>query len=129
MDSFPRRRIVCKIELGADSWQEAAAALDSIAFRLYEAKERNEQEVSVTSGGPSSGWTLKADEKPEITHESYISDIETCLALKKAGRNEQNPAQDEQEQASQQAVQESWTMPGVSGQPHLRRPQAQAGGR
>lgn len=100
MDSSPQRRIVCKIELGADSWQEAAAALDSIAFRLHEARERNEQEVSVTSGGPSSGWTLKADENPEITHESYITEIEAWLALKKAGQNEQNSAQDEQEQAA-----------------------------
>lgn len=54
----------------------------------------------MTSGGPSSGWTLKADENPEITHESYITEIEAWLALKKAGQNEQNSAQDEQEQAA-----------------------------
>lgn len=80
----PRRRVVCTIELGADSWQEAAAALDNIAFRLHEARERKEEIVSVTSGGPSSGWTLDADEKPEITHESYIKEIEAWLAAKKA---------------------------------------------
>ena len=85
-DDAPRRRVVCKIKLGADSWQEAAAALDDIAFRLHEAKEKIEGQVSVSSGGPSSGWTLEADENRWITHESYITEVETWLAAKKAQR-------------------------------------------
>lgn len=87
-DDAPRRRIICTIELGADSWKDAAAALDDIAFRLHEAREKIEERVSVSSGGPSSGWTLDADERAEITHDSYMTEIEAWLAEKKQEREE-----------------------------------------
>lgn len=79
-EAVPRRRVVCKIEIGADSWREAANALDAIAFRLWEANDKKEPQVSVVSGGPTSGWSLDGDEDMGISHETYIGSIEAWLA-------------------------------------------------
>lgn len=89
MGAPPRRRVVCKIEIGADSWREMANALDAIAFRIWEANEKNEQQVSVVNGGPTAGWTLEGDEDMTISHETYIDGIEAWLAERRRGRDEQ----------------------------------------
>jgi glutamate 5-kinase len=80
----PRRRIECQLHLSADSWLEAASALAGVALRLYEARERGDDVIDVTSGGVASGYTLTATEDPDITHDSYIAKIQEYLTAKKA---------------------------------------------
>lgn len=78
-----RRSVIGKIEFGADTWLAAAQAMESIAFRFYEAHEKGQEQVVVTSGGPSSGYTIAAEQDPSITHKMYMDGIELWIAEKR----------------------------------------------
>ena len=71
--SKPRRRVVMKLEVGADSWEDLEETLQAILFRLAERKRRSEAALNITSGGYSSGFTLEADEDPTVDHDSYAA--------------------------------------------------------
>lgn len=72
----PRRRVVVTLDLGADSWDEVASALDQIAFEVAAGKMRG----SACSGGPSSGYTWSANEDESVTHETYFEALDKYLS-------------------------------------------------
>lgn len=77
----PKRRLVLKLELGADSMQELHQALSGIAFDLSQESDRAYHSVS---GSPSAGYVLDIEFNPEQTHESYHMQVQGYLAEKKA---------------------------------------------
>ncbi len=77
----PRRRVVIKLEIGADTWEDAQYALNSLANDI--AMRRSLPPWSV-SGGYSVGWTLSSSEDETITHDSWAEANEAyCAHLQK----------------------------------------------
>lgn len=73
----PRRRIVVKIEIEADTWRDLRAA-----FRQLETSMVTNREGKLhnhVSGGYSSGWIVAADEDDSITHESWAENLDAYL--------------------------------------------------
>jgi len=64
----PRRRVVVKLQIGADSWDELRGI-----FRELETRLVVDGRLSATciSGGYSSGYIMESDEDESITHDSW----------------------------------------------------------
>ena len=63
----PKRRVTLKIEIGGDSWEDAAQSLESIALRIY----MEGHITSLVSGGRSSGFTVIGLEDEHQTAEKF----------------------------------------------------------
>ena len=63
----PERRIVLQITIGADSWSDAAEAVNSIAERI----EREGPITTLISGGWSSGYVADGKENENQTGDNY----------------------------------------------------------
>jgi len=63
--------------MGADSWDDAIDALHGVMMRLAETNERGsaEEEIVITSGSPTAGWHMEADEDPGWDHDRYFEAI------------------------------------------------------
>lgn len=72
MADAPRRRIVMRLEIGADSWEELEIALANAATSVAMGQMRS----TGASGGVASGSSWEADEDETITHESYFAAID-----------------------------------------------------
>jgi hypothetical protein len=68
---LPRRRVLLELKIGADSRERLLDELADIERRLRMETLWGE----CVMGGWGSGWTLKVDEDPTITHESYFAAI------------------------------------------------------
>lgn len=75
----PRRRVVLKLEVGADSWRDLEGALNAVRHRLAEREQRGEERVLTTSGGVSFGFHLEADEDPDVDHDSYFVAVDQWI--------------------------------------------------
>lgn len=67
----PRRRVMMTLKLGADSRDDMIRALEQMAFEMRQGYLLGE----TTSGGYSSGYSLKVTEDSTITHDSYMEEI------------------------------------------------------
>lgn len=76
-----RRSVVFEVKIGADSPEELARALDTIA---RQARIEGFGNGNGASGGFGSGWTYTYSHDPSITHDSYFEAIERW-------RNERKP--------------------------------------
>lgn len=76
----PRRRVRLRLDLGADSWDEAVRSLEGITLRVAEADARREASIDCTSGSPGAGFRLTGDEDAAVTHESYFEAVDVWLA-------------------------------------------------
>lgn len=72
----PHRRLVLTLELNADSWEDAIQALESLVLDL----ELGHCRMGSVSGGYSSGYLLRVQEDPEITHERYMEAVHAYVA-------------------------------------------------
>jgi hypothetical protein len=68
----PKRKVELEIKLGADSWAEAANALQSIVDRI----KNKGPIIKLISGGYESGYSVVAAENSEQTGDKYRSDNE-----------------------------------------------------
>lgn len=75
----PRRRIVAKIEIEADSWRDLRGALRQLETDMV---VNGGVLRNVVSGGYSSGWIVTADEDESITHETWERDLKAHLQAK-----------------------------------------------
>jgi hypothetical protein len=80
----PRRRIRLYLEAGADSWDEVDSVLRQVALTVVEAQYGGAASIDSTSGAPSAGYRVTADEDPDVTHESYFRDVDAWLAADRA---------------------------------------------
>lgn len=79
----PRRRLVIRIELGADTWDDAAAALEAIAADLVASTDATQAGVH-SSGGYRSSYMMLIDEDRAVTQGSYLRALRAYIANKKA---------------------------------------------
>jgi hypothetical protein len=77
----PRRRIEAKLTISADDWDAFCGALKSIRrdISIHGALSK-----SSVSGGYDRGWIIECSERPEITHDSWLADLDAYLAAIKA---------------------------------------------
>lgn len=80
-----RRRVEFSLKGGADSWQDLAATLRSIAFDLDQGQMRGR----AASGGYSAGYSWSADEDESVTHESFAAALEEFLDAQRAAEGGQ----------------------------------------
>lgn len=69
---LPRRRITIEISLGADSYEDAVRYLAHLVKRIHE----KDMDGSTILGGYSCNYACEIVESPEVTHESYINEVE-----------------------------------------------------
>lgn len=75
----PRRRVQIKIDLGADSWEEAARALGQMETDML----RGGLRTRGASGGWGCGYHYEASEDESVTHDSYVKAVEEWLAAER----------------------------------------------
>lgn len=78
----PRRRVMVELRLGADSWDEVAAALEQIAREVSIGQMR----AHVSSGSPTSSYAWLASEDERVTHDSYFEALDAYLEEERAKR-------------------------------------------
>jgi hypothetical protein len=78
-DMAPRRRVVIGLELGADSWDDAARVLEQVALQIRMGQMRGPG----VSGGPATGYIYDASEDETVTHDSYFE----ALAVRNAAED------------------------------------------
>lgn len=76
----PRRRIVFKVEIGADSWDAVVGALEDLAIEVDRGHWRG---PNGCSAGSDYSFTLTASEDESVTHESYIAATRARLEAEK----------------------------------------------
>ena len=95
-----RRRVVLKLEVGADSWRELQYALNSLATEIAMNGRLSPWAVS---GGYSSGWNFTANEDENITHDGWAAANEAfCATLR--DRDEHPTGEDAEERLSGEAM-------------------------
>lgn len=76
----PRRRVVLKLDLEADSWEDAERALHSLRTEIAMSGSLSK---GCVSGGYSSGWHYTTSEDESITHDSWAAANDAyCATLK-----------------------------------------------
>jgi hypothetical protein len=79
MSEQPKRRIVLKLDLQADSWAELEFAMNGIMCRLF-GEIDEDGPVSVVSGGVGSGHILTVTVNRDQTAEGYQRDLAAYVA-------------------------------------------------
>lgn len=79
MADQPKRRIVLKLDLQADSWSELEFAMNGIMCRLF-GEMGEEGPVSVVSGGVGSGHILTVTVNRYQTAAGYQRDLAAYMA-------------------------------------------------
>lgn len=74
--SKPKRRFTIEIEIGGDTWDDAARGLRDIAQHV----EEHGPACKMVSGSPSCGYSVVVVEEPNATHESYFAELERYLS-------------------------------------------------
>jgi hypothetical protein len=75
----PKRRFVLTIEIGADTWTDALRDLKDIV-RGLEGHDDDPRLFGSCMGSPSVGHVVEVHEDPTMTHERYVSELETYLS-------------------------------------------------
>ena len=80
---LPRRRVVVKLQIGADSWEELRGIFRGLETRLV---VDGRLSATCISGGYSSGYIMESNEDESITHDSWAEANEAyCASLKAQG--------------------------------------------
>ena len=75
----PRRRIVMRAKIEADSWEDLYGHLRSIVTEMACDREYRLPSSSI-SGGYSSGRIILCSEDQDMTHDKWASDLDEYLA-------------------------------------------------
>jgi hypothetical protein len=79
MANQPKRRIMLKLDLQADSWRELESAMRQVDHRLFGEMDE-EGPVSVVSGGVGSGHILTVTVNRDQTAAGYHRDLAAYMA-------------------------------------------------
>lgn len=77
MSDKPRRRIVMKATIEADSWDDLRGHIRDVLTQLHMDGRLSRCSVS---GGYASGHIIEIDEDPEISHDSWFAEIGRYVA-------------------------------------------------
>lgn len=69
----PRRRLRLSLQLDADSLADLRSTLEQIGVELTVEGEIGELEVDRTSGGTTSGYRLRLECDPRVTHDTFVA--------------------------------------------------------
>lgn len=78
----PQRRHRLVIDIQADNVDELRLALNSIDYCLATKTDDQLARADVVNGGVGSGWTIRTELRPEVTHESYFEAIKAWKAAR-----------------------------------------------
>lgn len=78
----PKRRFELSILISGDTWEDVKQELD----RIYPHVLEHGPKCNSVSGSPSSGHVVDITERPKMTQERYIQDLEAYLAIVKGNQ-------------------------------------------
>lgn len=79
-DAKPSRRFEVTIRVSGDTWDGTLAEIDRLAEHVRDHGSKCDQ----VSGGYSTGSWVQITERPEMTHDRFVADLDAYLAARKA---------------------------------------------
>jgi hypothetical protein len=74
----PERRICLNIDIDADTVEDAVGELKSLIIKML---HRGEEDIHSVSGGNSTGSIITMKVNPEITHDTFIEELNKYLEV------------------------------------------------